>query len=54
MYTERQDDMYGGRVPINKAEREDGCLVDDPFFDWQPTKRFKLEDGLACFAHQNV
>ena len=41
MYTERQDDRYGGRVPSKKHKAKVGYLEKYPFFDWEPVKLFE-------------
>ena len=41
VYTERQDDRYGGRVPSKKHKAKVGYLEKYPFFDWEPVKLFE-------------
>ena len=50
MYTERQDDRYGGRVPSNKTKGKGGCLEKYPFFDWEPVKLFEKWCNMLMFA----
>ena len=54
MYTERQDDRYGGGVPSKKREgkRKGGYLEKYPFFDWQPVKLFEkwFSVHMSAFA----
>ena len=49
MYTERQDDRFGGRV-IKETKGKGGYLEKYPFFDWEPVKLFEKWCNMLMFA----
>ena len=49
MYTERQDDRFGGRV-IKETKGKGGYLEKYPFFDWEPVKLFEKWCSMLIFV----